>query len=141
MSHKHDQHGHHTKADFEAELTHHDDWFRHAPSERHQSSHGSTNPWAISGVMIAVIIITFGVAFYALNYFNRYQAQLKGERQEKLTDTSPDWGNGAATAKANWDATLHSYGWADAKTGAVQVPMNVAMDKVKKQYEGKAAKK
>lgn len=140
MSHKNDQH-HHTRADFEAELTHHDEWFRHSPDEHHQESHGSTNPWAISGVMVAVIIITFGVAFYALNYLGRAAAALKAERHEALTDTSMRLGGAYRETRANWEAAQSQYTWVDAKAGVVRIPMDRAIDKVVRQYAEHAAKK
>lgn len=135
MSHHNDQHGHHTKADFEAELTHHDDWFRHSPGERHQPAHGETNPWAVGGTLILIVILTFGVAFYVLNYFQRAVAHEKLVKREQRTDTT--WGAEVATLKANWDAELKSYKVLDPKTGAVGLPIDVAAEKVVQQYQGK----
>lgn len=136
MSHHNDQHGHHTKADFEAELTHHDDWFRHTPGEHHQAAHGETNPWAVGGTLILVVVVTFGVAFYVLNYFQRAVAHEKLVKREQRTDLT--WGAETAATKANWNNELNSYKVLDPKTGTVGLPLDVAMDKVVAEYQGKA---
>lgn len=138
MSHQHDQHEHHTKADFEAELTHHDDWFRHEPGERHQASHGETNPWAIGGTLVLTVLLTFGIAFYVLNYFNRSVAAQKIEKREQRTDTT--WNLDDQTLKANWNAELSQYRVIDAKAGTVSLPLDAAADKVVAEYQGKTAK-
>lgn len=139
MSHSHDNQGHHTKAEFEAELTHHDDWFRHDPSEKHQSSHGETNPWAIGGVLIALIVITFGVAFYVLNYFNRTVAAEKLVKQEQRTDIS--LALPLQQARADWNAQLKAYRVIDSKAGTVAIPFDAAAEKVIAQYQSKAGSK
>jgi len=136
MSHHNDQHGHHTKADFEAELTHHDDWFRHAPGERHQPAHGETSAFAIGATLILLVIVTFGVAFYVLNYFQRAVAHEKLIKREQRTDTSLNLP--FQEAKANWNAELGQYTLIDSKAGAVGLPLDAAMDKVVAQYQGKS---
>ncbi|MFM9956507.1 MAG: hypothetical protein ACKVZJ_00385 [Phycisphaerales bacterium] len=138
MSHSHDHHGHHTKAEFEAELTHHDDWFRHSPGERHQQVHGETNPWAIGGTLVLTVLLTFGIAFYVLNYFNRTVAAQKMEKREARTDTS--WNADYRKLKSDWNAELSQYRVIDPKAGTVSVPLEAAMDKVVAEYQGKAAK-
>ncbi len=138
MSHQHDHHGHHTKADFEAELTHHDDWFRHAPGEKHQPSHGETNPWAIGGTLVLLVVLTFGVSFYVLNYFNRVVAAEKLEKREQRTDLT--WNVEYRDLKADWNAELSQYRVIDPKAGTVSLPLEAAMEKVVAEYQGKAAK-
>lgn len=138
MNHEYDQHGHHTKAEFEAELTHHDDWFRHSPGEVHQDSHGSTNPWAIAVTLILLIIVTFGVAFYVLNYFNRAVANEKIVKREARTDDT--WKLEYLQAKADWNAELSQYRLLDAKAGTVGLPIDAAIEKTVDAYQGKAGK-
>jgi Ca2+/H+ antiporter len=136
MSHHNDQHGHHTKADFEAELTHHDDWFRHSPGEQHQPSHGETNSWAISITLVILCVVTFAIAFYVLNYFQRAVAHEKLIKREQRTDLT--WGNDVRQIKGNWNAELEQYRVLDAKAGTVGLPLDVAADRVVSQYAGKA---
>lgn len=138
MSHEYNPQAHHTKQEFEAELTHHDDWFRHSPGEAHQESHGSTNPIAIATTLILLVAVTFGVAFYVLNYFKRAVAHEKLVKREAPTDTT--WKLDYLKAKADWNAELSQYRLLDAKAGTVGLPIDAAIERTVASYQGKAGK-
>jgi hypothetical protein len=111
----------------------HDDWFKHDASEpAHQEMHGRLNPYAImlslAGTLVLVavtIVLTLKLVFTPAITEN------KSVRLEAGTDMLA---GEVREAVAGWNNEMSRAAWIDAENGVVRLPMDIAMDKVIREY-------
>lgn len=125
---------HDTPADFEQELHAHDEWFRHTPDEpAHQEMHGQLNPYAIMAFLLVTIVVVFATAGLVHHTMTlRMTNHLKMVRQEAKTDTT--LAAAYREAHATWERELTTSGWVDRSNGVVRLPVEVAAEKVRREY-------
>lgn len=113
------------------EHAHPDEWHSHSPAEgAPQREHGAkANPAILAivtgGFVITVVLTILLSALYFFSYMT-HERQLKKE----TTVLSDEY----RAYRAQTEASLSGYGWADPASGAVRVPITKAMDKVVADY-------
>lgn len=116
---------------------HADEWHQHSAAEGlPQVEHaGSVDTKAVAYWFVAIIIFVAVLSVIIAVYFNSVTSQLRAERIETTLIAQE-----ANAAKAQAEATMGfngqsgTYTWADAKAGAVQIPIEEAMKKVQAKY-------
>ena len=115
------------------ELEEHDQWFRHAPTEAHQKSHGEFNPLVITTFLAVTILIVFGVAFIVVPWFARMVQTKRVAIREQNVDFVMEY----RELHDTWVADLTSEPtWIDEKTQVITIPIDMAMTEVIKRYQG-----
>jgi hypothetical protein len=122
-------HGHaHT---LPVEEAHADAWHHHESAEGlPQVEHGAeTNMVSLTAWAVALVVAVVGAIAVIWIYFNSYSTQEKARKQEVFMSAE------AMQYKARvTDQEFKSYGWSDASTNSIRVPLNVAKDKVISKY-------
>ena len=105
-----------------------DSWHAHAGEMPPQYAHGTISPLVIFGIglggFIAVIICIVMITVY----FRMESQQEIATKQEIALDA------GYRAKQSSWTARLSGYEWVDPQQGVVQIPLNVAKDKVAEAY-------
>jgi hypothetical protein len=110
----------------------HDSWHRHDASEpAPQEAHGTINALTLFQVLVVVIGGTAVFILLTVMYFNREMGALYTQR------TEPDLQAEYNASKSAAQARLASYGWVDAGSGTVSIPLDLAKNKVLKDYSAK----
>jgi hypothetical protein len=106
-------------------LDHHDDWFRHDPSEQHQDAHGDTQALGIIAFMVGTLVVVIVVslaAYYLFESWGRKQLLVNNERRTKTAEYQ--------SLRAEWTRQLGAYEWTDAAAGKVRIPLELARTRV-----------
>ncbi len=111
-----------------------DSWHHHTAAEgAPQHEHGSrVNTVILTFVFIAIVSVISGTITSAVLYFNRHITSL---RQSQIETTV--LAKAANEYRAAAEAAQAKFGWADARAGAVQIPLDLARERVIKRYAGK----
>lgn len=109
-----------------------DSWHRHtadegAPQIEHAASINLLGLLIVFLGMSGFLVVTVGLLIVFFDY-TRTQA-----RQAKIETTTMAEENSLPYRQESMDA-LASYGWVDPAAGRVQVPINVAMDRIVEEY-------
>lgn len=109
---------------------HADDWHHHDASEgQPQTEHGSRADPLTLAKWSAVLVVTLGVTILGIvMYFNHYSVLMRKERIEM------GFGKEYQSMRAAADLELSEYRPIDKATGRVQIPIDVAMQKVIDRY-------
>lgn len=122
---------HHPPQSLPHEHAHPDEWHAHSAAEgAPQHEHGAkANPAILAivtgGFVITVVLTILLSAIYFFHYMT-HERQLKKE----TTVMSEEY----RAYRAQAEASLSGYGWADPASGVVRVPITKAMDKVLADY-------
>ncbi len=110
-----------------------DEWHRHTPAEgAPQAEHGAKANPAILALITGGFVVTVGLtillsALYFFSYMT-HERQLKKE----TTVLSEEY----RAYRAQTEASLSGYGWADPAAGTVRIPVDTAIDQVVADYSG-----
>ncbi len=105
---------------------HDDKWFQHddLPSE----AHGTLNPYAIGGFLVAVIVATFVVVYLVLGYYQRVVTSQRVVKQERGTPVAE-----ISEAEATWNGELRGEArWLDSEH--LRIPVDYATSEVIDEY-------
>lgn len=118
-----------------ADAWHHHDSAEGMPQREHA---GVANPAAIARWFTVILIAVVGLIIILSVYFVKYTTMMRHERIETFAWISKDAVNAKAQAEGKLGMTGGTpvYTWADAATGAVQIPIEQAMKQVVAKYEG-----
>lgn len=131
MTSKHDTH---TATEFEQELVHHDDWFRHsARSRHHQEAHGQTSARTILIFLAATVLLVLFIGGTVYNMVKVQSAELRAVLQEAATPNQV-----YLKAMDQWNRDLSTYGWIDPAAGTVHIPLDDAINRVINDYRTNA---
>lgn len=108
-----------------------DEWHSHSAAEGlPQRAHGAkTNPGIlalITGGFVLAVVLTVALTML---YFSSYMTTQRRTKAE-TTVLSEEY----RTYRAQTQAALNGYGWADPAAGTVRIPIERAMDKVVEAY-------
>lgn len=122
---------HHPPQALPHEHAHPDAWHAHSAAEgAPQHEHGAkANPAVLAivtgGFVITVVVTVLLSALYFFSYMT-HERRLKSE----TTVLSEEY----RAYRAQADASLTGYGWADPAAGVVRIPISQAMDQVVAEY-------
>jgi hypothetical protein len=111
-----------------------DEWHHHTaaeglPQEEHA---GKVNTVVLTFVFFAIVSTISGTITASVLYFNRHITSL---RQSAIENTKQ-----AADAnlyRGESEKALTAFTWADARAGTVQIPLDMAKERVIRKYAGK----
>lgn len=110
-----------------------DEWHSHTPAEgAPQAEHGARANPAILAIVTVGFVVTVGLTvLLSTLYFFSYMTH---ERQLKKETTvlSEEY----RAYRAQTEASLAGYGWADPAAGTVRIPIGTAIDQVVADYAG-----
>lgn len=111
---------------------HTDEWHTHTPDEGlPQVEHGAkANPAVLIIVTLGFVMAVALTVLLTALYFGSYMTAQKRAKAE-TTILSEDY----RAYRAQSEAALSGYGWADPAAGTVRVPINRAIDTVVNQYK------
>lgn len=122
---------HHPIQQLPHEHAHPDEWHAHVPAEgAPQHEHGAKANPAILGIVTVgfVLTVVITVLLSAL-YFFSYMTHERRVKSE-TTVLSEEY----RAYRAQSEATLSGYGWADPAAGVVRIPITKAIDQVVADY-------
>lgn len=126
----HDHHTPHTTSELAESLHQHDDWFRHSVNEpHHQKAHGETRASVILGFLALTVLFVGVTGYVVLKIFEDLAFREVVASQERRTPTAE-----VNSLRAQWDEQLSRFGWSDAGTDRVRVPLDVAKRLVMEDY-------
>jgi hypothetical protein len=110
-----------------------DEWHTHTPDEgQPQHEHGAkANPAILIAVTLGFVVAVALTVLLTSLYFGSYMTSQKRAKSE-TTILSEDY----RAYRAQSEAALSGYGWADPAAGTVRVPIDRAIDKVITSYQG-----
>ncbi len=107
-----------------------DEWHSHTAAEVPQHEHGAkANPAIlaiVTGGFVLTVVLTILLSMIYFFHYMTHERQLKKE----TTVMSEEY----RAYRAQAEASLTGYGWADPASGVVRVPITQAMDKVLADY-------
>lgn len=115
---------------------HTDEWFKHTPDEPdHMKAHGETNSVIIIAFLLATIIVVGVTALLIMQYFKVRVSGLEGELVERRVDQTV--AQPYRESRESWERKLSEPQWIDRDKGVVGLPLDVAMERVVSEYEGR----
>ncbi|TVQ64448.1 MAG: hypothetical protein EA379_01450 [Phycisphaerales bacterium] len=109
-----------------------DQWFEHAPTEeKPQPEHGKINAKALMGWLGALTVLLVITCVVLIWFFEQEKQRALQMRHE--IDVGGSWR--AQYTQVN--AELSGYAWVDPENNIVSVPIDLAMQKIVRQYQEK----
>lgn len=125
--HQHDEQPHHGTPDD-------DRWFSHeADPEAPQEAHGRIHARKVMAWLVGMFVVIFATSILLVWFFGQESQRAKRMRFEI------DMGGSTRAMLDQGRAELNTYAWVDAEAGVVQVPIEVAMQRIVRMYQQEAA--
>lgn len=126
-----EEHEIHNVEELKHELEGHDEWFRHAPGEAHQESHGEFNPYVVLAFLAITVVIVFATALVVVPWFARMIADRSADVRERSGLVVEEW----VASRTQWEGELRGGAqWINEDENIVRVPIDVAIDEVVRRY-------
>lgn len=107
-----------------------DSWHAHSGEAPPQHSHGAVTPALIMGVGLIGFLLVVVCVVVITQYFTMESQRERSSKQEVSI------GGEYRSLAATWEQSLSEFGWANAEAGTVRIPIEVAVDKVAREYAG-----
>jgi hypothetical protein len=112
-----------------------DSWHRHSAEEgTPMAEHAAiASPGVLAKVYVLMFVVVAGTVLVLSLFFMSYITRERALWQE-TTVLAKDFHE----MKNHAESELESYGWSDAKSGAVRIPIDVAMSRVIEKYKARS---